>query len=164
MTITQIEAMGLTLVIEGVTAAALAPLFRLDRASCILSAMLASTLTHPILWAVFYPSQALFGTLTTPVLEIFRNSRRSDAPSVGAAAEPKPMVEADSWPMSWSRRGVGLLAPPDPWRAVLCVVKCRGQLAGAVQTMIRMVLLGDGSGTDRPPRRRRCGRSRSPSR
>ena len=71
MTISQIEAMGLTLVIEGVTAAGLAPLFRLDRASCILSAMLASTLTHPILWAVFYPSQALFGTLTTPVLEIF---------------------------------------------------------------------------------------------
>jgi len=69
MIITQLEAMGLTLVIEGLAAAALAPVLGLRPVPCALSAIAASTITHPILWAVFYPASALMGALTTPVLE-----------------------------------------------------------------------------------------------
>ena len=69
MILTQLEAMGLTLVIEGTAAFALAPVLGLRPAPCALAAILASTVTHPILWAVFYSVYAGLGALTTPVLE-----------------------------------------------------------------------------------------------
>lgn len=69
MIITQGEAMALTLVIEGITAAALAPVLGLRSWPCAVSAIAASTVTHPVLWAVFYPATTLFGALTTPILE-----------------------------------------------------------------------------------------------
>jgi hypothetical protein len=69
MILTQIEAMGLTLVIEGVAAFALAPVLGLRPAACALSAVAGSTVTHPILWAVFYSVHAVLGPLTTPILE-----------------------------------------------------------------------------------------------
>ena len=35
-----------------------------------LSGLLASLVTHPILWAIFYPVEAAVGPLTTPLLEM----------------------------------------------------------------------------------------------
>jgi hypothetical protein len=69
MILTQMEAMGLTLVIESAAALALAPVLGLRPAACALSAILASTLTHPILWAIFYSVHEVLGPLTTPILE-----------------------------------------------------------------------------------------------
>jgi hypothetical protein len=61
--------MGLTLVIEGTAALALAPVLGLRPTACALSAIFASTVTHPILWAIFYSVYAVLGPLTTPILE-----------------------------------------------------------------------------------------------
>lgn len=70
MTLTQIDAMALTLIIEATVALSIARLFGVSAASAALSAMLGSSLTHPTLWWVFYPAQTVLGALTTPVLEI----------------------------------------------------------------------------------------------
>lgn len=67
---TQTDALALTLIIEGITALVIARAMKLSPASCALAAMLASLLTHPVLWAVFYDVHAVLGTLTTPALEI----------------------------------------------------------------------------------------------
>lgn len=66
---TQIEAFALTLLIEAPSALLLGRLFRLSPSGCALSAIIGSSLTHPILWAVFYDVQPLLGAMTTPVLE-----------------------------------------------------------------------------------------------
>ncbi len=69
MTLTQTEAMGLTLLIESAVAAALAfPLAR-KPLLCAGAAILASCITHPILWAIYHDAHQVFGTLTTPTLE-----------------------------------------------------------------------------------------------
>ncbi len=67
---TQTDALALTLIVEGITALAIARAIKLSPASCALAAMLASLLTHPVLWAVFYDVHAVLGTLTTPLLEV----------------------------------------------------------------------------------------------
>lgn len=36
---------------------------------CAAAAIAGTTVTHPILWAVFYDVQAAYGPLSTPVLE-----------------------------------------------------------------------------------------------
>jgi hypothetical protein len=62
--------MGLTLVIEGAAAAALAiPLAR-NPLLCAAAAIVASCVTHPILWAIYYDCVPYFGALTTPLLEL----------------------------------------------------------------------------------------------
>ncbi len=66
---TQLEAMALTYAIEAGVAAALAPAFGRAVLMCAAAAIAGSTVTHPILWAVFYDVQAAFGPLSTPVLE-----------------------------------------------------------------------------------------------
>ncbi|MBI1212938.1 MAG: hypothetical protein GC190_15860 [Alphaproteobacteria bacterium] len=71
MHLTQLEAFGLTLAVESVAAVALAPVFRISRGRAVLSAVLGSSLTHPLLWYSFYKVYPLTGSLTTPVLEAF---------------------------------------------------------------------------------------------
>jgi hypothetical protein len=67
--VTQLEAMALTYAIEACVAALLA--LRISRAPllCALAAVAGSTVTHPILWAIFYDAQAVMGSVTTPLLE-----------------------------------------------------------------------------------------------
>jgi hypothetical protein len=69
VTLSQIEAMALTLLIEPAVAAALARAFARPPLWCAAAAIVASTITHPILWAVYGDARALFGALTTPLLE-----------------------------------------------------------------------------------------------
>lgn len=66
---TQLEAMALTYTIEAAVAGALAPAFGRVVLMCVAAAIAGSTVTHPILWAVFYDVQAAYGDLATPVLE-----------------------------------------------------------------------------------------------
>jgi hypothetical protein len=61
--------MALTLLIEAAVAAALAPVFARAALRCVAAAVIASTITHPILWAIYGDAQTLFGAFTTPVLE-----------------------------------------------------------------------------------------------
>jgi hypothetical protein len=62
--------MGLTLVLEAAVAAALAfPLAR-NPFLCAAAAIVASCVTHPLLWAVFYDVVPILGAYTTPLLEI----------------------------------------------------------------------------------------------
>jgi hypothetical protein len=67
--VTQLEAMALTYTLEAAVAAALAPAFARVALMCAAAAVAGSTVTHPILWAVFYDVQAAYGDLATPVLE-----------------------------------------------------------------------------------------------
>ena len=67
--LTQSEAMALTLLIEAAVAAALAPVFARPAMRCAAAAVIASTITHPILWTIYGDAQTLFGAFTTPVLE-----------------------------------------------------------------------------------------------
>jgi hypothetical protein len=69
MHLTQLEAFGLTLGVESVAAILLAPAFQISRGRAALSAVLGSTLTHPLLWYSFYKAYAVLGIATTPVLE-----------------------------------------------------------------------------------------------
>lgn len=62
--------MALTLVIEAMVALCVARPLGVSPATAALCAMLGSFVTHPLLWWIFYPAQSVFGTLTTPVLEI----------------------------------------------------------------------------------------------
>lgn len=66
---TQTDALALTLIIEGLAALACARALSLPAAACALAAMVASLLTHPLLWAVFYDVYAALGAFTTPTLE-----------------------------------------------------------------------------------------------
>ena len=67
--VTQLEAMALTYAVEAAVAAALAPAFGRAALMCAAAAIAGSTVTHPILWAVFNDVQAAYGPLSTPVLE-----------------------------------------------------------------------------------------------
>lgn len=67
--VTQVEAMALTYVLEASVAAALAPAFGRAVLMCAAAAIAGSTVTHPVLWVVFYDVQAAYGPLATPVLE-----------------------------------------------------------------------------------------------
>ena len=71
MHLTQLEAFGLTLTVESVAAVALAPAFRIARWNAVASAVLGSSLTHPLLWYSFYKVYAVLDVYTTPVLEAF---------------------------------------------------------------------------------------------
>ncbi|MFM9862899.1 MAG: hypothetical protein ACKVRO_04770 [Micropepsaceae bacterium] len=66
---TQLEAMALTFAIESAVAAALAPAFGRAALWCAAAAIAGSTVTHPVLWALFYEVQAIYGVMATPVLE-----------------------------------------------------------------------------------------------
>mgnify|MGYP001602220022 CR=1 FL=1 len=70
MPLTQLEAFALTLAIEALAAFALGRSLKLPPLKCAVAAVAASTLTHPILWAVFADAAAFFGTSTTPLLEV----------------------------------------------------------------------------------------------
>ena len=61
--------MALTYAIEAAVAAALAPAFGRASLMCAAAAVAGTTVTHPILWAVFYDVQAAYGTMATPFLE-----------------------------------------------------------------------------------------------
>jgi hypothetical protein len=61
--------MSLTLMIEAATAAALAPAFARANMLAAAAAIVASCLTHPILWAIYWDAAHIFGALTTPALE-----------------------------------------------------------------------------------------------
>jgi hypothetical protein len=69
MTLTQLDAMGLTLVVEVAVAAALGPVFARAALLCAAAAILGSCITHPILWSIFYDAQAAIGPFATPILE-----------------------------------------------------------------------------------------------
>lgn len=69
MTLTQTEAMALTLVIESAVAASMAIAYRRTAWLCAAAAVLGSCVTHPILWAVFHDVAAVLGNATTPALE-----------------------------------------------------------------------------------------------
>ena len=69
MDLTQLQAFGLTLAVESVAAMALAPSFQITRSRAVLSAVLGSTVTHPLLWLSFYKVYPLLGVATTPILE-----------------------------------------------------------------------------------------------
>ena len=67
---TQLDAFVLTLAIEAAVAAALGLGLKLNPLRCVLAAVAASTVTHPILWAIYQHAYGYFGALTTPVLEV----------------------------------------------------------------------------------------------
>ena len=71
MDLTQLEAFGLTLAVESIAALALAPSFQISRGRAVLSAVLSSAVTHPLLWLSFYKVYPLLGVATTPILEGF---------------------------------------------------------------------------------------------
>lgn len=66
---TQLEAFALTLAIEAVVAALLARPFAKPWQRMSLSAVAASCVTHPILWAIYYDVYAVTQWATTPLLE-----------------------------------------------------------------------------------------------
>jgi hypothetical protein len=70
VTLTQLEAFALTLLIECLTAFALARPFKLSPLACAFTAVLATACTHPLLWAVYESAWALLGHATTPSLEL----------------------------------------------------------------------------------------------
>src|SRR5262249_47950598 len=67
---TQWDAFALTLIIEALVAAPLGYALKLPPLRCALAAVAASTLTHPILWAIHPEAYGYFGAFTTPVLEV----------------------------------------------------------------------------------------------
>jgi hypothetical protein len=69
MTLTQTEALALTLVIESAVAAGMGRAWGRTIWLCAAAAILASCITHPILWAVFRDVTEIMGNATTPVLE-----------------------------------------------------------------------------------------------
>lgn len=69
MTLTQLEAFALTLAIESAVAGLAATRFHLSPLKCAAAAVVGSTITHPILWAVYQDAYGYFGALTTPMLE-----------------------------------------------------------------------------------------------
>jgi hypothetical protein len=69
MTLTQTEAMALTLVIEGAVAAGIGRAYGRTIWLCATAAILGSCITHPILWAVFHDVTQVLGNATTPMLE-----------------------------------------------------------------------------------------------
>ncbi|MCE9523636.1 MAG: hypothetical protein K8S25_14550 [Alphaproteobacteria bacterium] len=69
MTLTQLDAFALTLLIEATVAAALGRALKLDPLRCALAAVAASSLTHPTLWAIYRPAQDYLGTHTISILE-----------------------------------------------------------------------------------------------
>jgi hypothetical protein len=71
MHLTWLEAFAITLGVESIAATALAPAFRIKRHQAVLSAVLGSTLTHPIVWYEFYQLYPYLGVGTVPVLETF---------------------------------------------------------------------------------------------
>ena len=103
MTLTQLEAMGLTLVIEGAVAAALGPLIGRKSHLCAAAAIVGSCVTHPILWAVFYSAMEILGAWTTLVLEATVmlaetfGYRALATPRWSEAAVLSALVNAASW-------------------------------------------------------------------
>ena len=67
---TQLEAFALTLVIEATVAAGLGRALNLSPVGCALAAVAASTVTHPILWAIYADTYGYFGAFNIPVLEV----------------------------------------------------------------------------------------------
>lgn len=66
---TQLEAMALSYAIEAAAAASLAPAYARKALYCAAAAIVGTTLTHPILWAIYWDAQGAMGELTTPLLE-----------------------------------------------------------------------------------------------
>ena len=71
MHLTQLEAFAITLGVESIAAAALAPAFRVKPHLAILSAVLGSTFTHPVVWYGFYKLYPVLSVATVPALETF---------------------------------------------------------------------------------------------
>jgi len=69
VTLTQAEAFGLTLLIEGPLAAALGIASGRAAFRCGAAAVAASTITHPLLWLAYPSAYGYFAALTTPLLE-----------------------------------------------------------------------------------------------
>jgi hypothetical protein len=67
--LTQLEAMALTYVIEASVAGVMAPAMARVWWLCAVAAVAGSTVTHPILWAVFWDAQGAMGPMATPLLE-----------------------------------------------------------------------------------------------
>ncbi|MDZ4740443.1 MAG: hypothetical protein SGJ03_11130 [Alphaproteobacteria bacterium] len=103
MNLTQLEAMALTYVIEAAVAAALARTLQLSPLNCAGAAIAGTTLTHPVLWAVFASAQNVTGALTTPILEAV--VILAEAPAYRLIATPRwddalllsLLVNAASW-------------------------------------------------------------------
>ncbi len=61
--------MALTFAIEAPVAAVLAFWFARKPLLCAGAAIAGTTITHPVLWAVYYGARTALGALTTPILE-----------------------------------------------------------------------------------------------
>lgn len=69
MVLSQLEAFGLTLAIEGAAALLIAPWFGVPRARAALAAVLGSALSHPAFWNAVYWLYGALGRFTVPLLE-----------------------------------------------------------------------------------------------
>jgi len=70
MHLTQLDAFAITLAVEAIAAAGLAPAFKIERARAALSGVSGSAFTHPVLWWAFPQVYAHLGAATTPTLEV----------------------------------------------------------------------------------------------
>ena len=66
---TWFEAFALTLLIEAPAAALLGLALKLPPLRCALAAVVASTVTHPILWTIYPHTYGYFGAFAIPLLE-----------------------------------------------------------------------------------------------
>jgi len=69
MVLSQLEAYGLTLAIEGAAAFLIAPWLGARRGRAALAAILGSALSHPLFWNAVHWLYGMFGKLTVPLLE-----------------------------------------------------------------------------------------------
>ncbi len=69
MHLSQIEAYGLTLAIEGAAAFMIAPRFAVSRRRAAAAAILGSAASHPVFWSAVYGLYGTFGRFTVPLLE-----------------------------------------------------------------------------------------------
>lgn len=70
MTLTQTEAFVLTLLIEGIAAALLAPRFAVNSWRAAAAAVIGSALSHPVFWPSTFLLYPRLGPMTVPMLEI----------------------------------------------------------------------------------------------
>ena len=71
MSLLQLEAYAITLVVEGIVAYLVAPLFKVSARRAALSAVVGSAISHPIFWPSAYALYDRLGTYTIPILETF---------------------------------------------------------------------------------------------
>lgn len=69
MHLSQLQAYGLTLAIEGAAAFLIAPRFAVSRRRAAAAAILGSAASHPVFWNAVYWLYGILGRFTVPLLE-----------------------------------------------------------------------------------------------